>query len=169
MSCLVCTEFRKQDYCVFYPIRDTKDDRVSTTQGSKGAVPYLQIQGFSRDPSYHGAMKGKDAERKLRELGGDHYLTRYSEKREMYVLTVLRKGNLVNFDFRIKTFQDKIYVQYEIIGSEIKFGDLRKLLNFYQKTPVSHEIDGIGDYLESDNYMPNYDCDLDAGYPETVS
>ena len=139
-----------------------------STHYSHEAVPYRQIQGFSRDPSYHGAMTGKDAERKLRELGGDHYLTRYSEKREMYVLTVLRKGHLVNFDFNISTFQDKIYVQYEIIGSEIKFGDLRKLLNFYRKNPVTHEINGIGDYLESDNYMPNYDCDLGAGDETTT-
>lgn len=140
-----------------------------TSYGSHEAIPYRQIQGFSRDPSYHGAMTGRDAERKLMELGGDHYLTRYSEKRKEYVLTVLRKGNLVNFDFGINTYQDNIYVQYEIIGSEIKFGDLRKLLNFYRKNPVSHEIDGIGDYLESDNYMPNYDCDLDAGFPETTT
>lgn len=111
-------------------------------------------------------MTGRDAETKLRELGGDHYLTRYSEKRKQYVLTVLRKDHLIHFDFLIETFQHDIHVQYEIIGSEIKFGDLRKLLNFYRKNPVSHKIDGIGDYLESDIYMPNYDCDLDADFPE---
>ena len=117
------------------------------------AVPLWEIQGFSRDPSYHGVMKGKEAEDMLKEHDRDHYLTRYSEARSKYVLTIKRRDQVVNFDLGIETGEHGVL--YEIVGTDVKFGELRKLLDFYRNNPVSHQIRGIGDYLISDNYVPN--------------
>lgn len=117
------------------------------------AIPLWELQGFSKDPSYHGVMKGRDAEWKLREHDGERYLTRYSEARSKYVLTIKRRDQVVNFDLGIDT--GECGVLYEIVGTEIKFGELRKLLDFYRNNPVSHQIGGIGDYLESDSYIPS--------------
>ena len=98
-------------------------------------------------------MKGKEAEDMLKEHDRDHYLTRYSEARSKYVLTIKRRDQVVNFDLGIETGEHGVL--YEIVGTEVKFGELRKLLDFYRNNPVSHKIRGIGDYLISDNYVPN--------------
>ena len=121
--------------------------------------PFMLLEAFSREPSYHGEMKETDAEKILRECGGDCYLTRFSETNNDYVLTVLRKGQLENFliDNDIKFSK----LTFEIAGSERQFNDLRKLLKFYKKKPISRAFNGIGDYVQSPDYEPPEDDDED--------
>ena len=122
--------------------------------------PFKLLLAFSREPSYHGEMKETDAEKILRECSGDCYLTRFSETNNDYVLTVLRKGQLENFliDKKEKYFK----LTFEIAGSGVEFDDLRKLLKFYKKKPISRAFNGIGDYVQSPDYEPPDDDEDEA-------
>lgn len=76
------------------------------------AVRTAELQTFFKDPSYHGAITGEEAERKLREHGGNCYLTRYSESREVYVLSVYKDENQLYAQYDIKD-DDELF---EIVG-----------------------------------------------------
>lgn len=96
-------------------------------------------------------MSESDAKKILGEHGGDCYLTRVSQTNQSYVLTVVRNGEFENFAFK------KTDSGFEIDGSGKKFDDLRNLLKFYRKRPISYTFNGIGDYLQSPNYEPPED------------
>ena len=103
-------------------------------------------------PSYHGPMTGADAESRLQEHGGNYYLTRYSRARDQYSLTVARNGVCAHFDLIIT--HSGIYNEYEIDGSEMQSKDIFSLLDYYKSNPLSHTINGIGDFLQSDPSKP---------------
>ncbi len=94
-------------------------------------------------------MTGADAELKLQEQGGNCYLTRYSEARQEYSLTVARNGVYAHFDLTIAPSGE--HNVYEIDGSEMQSKDIFSLLNYYKNTPLSHRIDGIGDFVPRDS------------------
>lgn len=108
------------------------------------------IKVFFEHHSYHGAIKGVEAERTLKEQGGNCYLTRYSEARSVYVLSVFRGGDkrqqFAHFDILLH-FNDEHHhseKMYEIVGTEKRFGSVSDMLNFYGDTPINHQIRGIG-------------------------
>ncbi len=77
-------------------------------------------------------MTGADAELKLQEQGGNCYLTRYSETRQEYSLTVVRNGVFGHFDLIITVSGE--YNIYEIDGSEMQSKDIFSLLKYYKNT-----------------------------------
>lgn len=110
---------------------------------------------MSNHPSYHGALGGTEAERKLILGGADNsYLTRYSEARKMYILSVLNtKGSddevrLEHFNLSIKKEDD--HNVYEVIGTEKKFDAILTLLDFYKSNSLTHHIDSIGEEVVSE-------------------
>lgn len=114
------------------------------------AVPTSILKEISYHPSYHGALSGTEAERKLiLDTADNSYLTRYSEARKMYILSVLNTNsgndevNLEHFNLSIKKEDD--HDVYEVIGTEKKFGDITTLLDFYKSNPLSFHIDSIGE------------------------
>lgn len=115
---------------------------------SSTATPTWKLLGIMEHPSYHGGMSGIDAESKLLEQNGDYYLTRYSEARCQYTLTVARNGVCAHFDLIITSSgQDNVY---EIDGSEMQSKDIFALLDFYKSNPLSHTISGVGEVLLKD-------------------
>ena len=130
---------------MLYDFRDESEGSQITC-----GVPFWQLKEISDHPSYHGALKGTEAETRLIEHGADNcYLTRYSEERKMYILSVLKtKGDgdevhLKHFNLRI-TKEDGHKV-YEIYGTEKRFSALSLLLDFYKSNFLSHNIDSIGE------------------------
>ena len=95
-------------------------------------------------------MNGDEAEATLQEQNTCDccYLTRYSEVRDEYILSVLLRedGESVFKNFIIISNEN----DYEISGSEEKFANLDELLEFYKKHPLLHNIDGIGEEITKD-------------------
>lgn len=116
-------------------------------------VPTWQLKGISSHPSYHGAINKEKAEQALSKRGGNCYLTRYSQTRDQYTLSVCRKKGtewvFQNFDIIITN--DDGHVAYEISGTEEKFTSIIKMLDFYKEFPLNHYVDSIGEELLKEN------------------
>ena len=114
-------------------------------------MPTIPLKGISDHPSYHGAITWAKAELKLKDHGGNCYLTRHSKDRKVYVISVMREGA----DDEEDIFQhlnliitDDTYCAYEIEGAGIQFNNIFELLCFYQEAPVNHKISSIGECVE---------------------
>ena len=93
----------------------------------------------------------------LKMKNTDCYLTRYSETREKFTLSVCtRKGTFQNFEIIIEG-NHKGESTYEISGTEEKFPDIAALLAFYKKNPLNPHIDEIGKELASERRMSTQD------------
>lgn len=104
--------------------------------------------------SYHGELVGSMAEQILKTQRGTCYLTRYSKRRDCYVLSLqFVKGpeNVVIYHFRIIVDGDRIWLDQ--VGGKVEFGSLQSLLHHYQRHPLNHEIHSIGQ-----EYRNNFLC-----------
>lgn len=123
---------------------------TETSASIEVAAPTWQIQALAKLRCYHGVMTGKQAEAKLKQNGDDCYLIRYSEVREIYVLTVAREGKegeesiTKHFKINISSKSDGQGNLYEIEGSEKKFENVSALLKFYESNAVSPKMCSIG-------------------------
>lgn len=123
------------------------------------ALPEWKIKEVGNHPSFHGAIDANAAESLLREQNMPcGHLMRYSEFREEYTLSVLRKKEdnkytFHSFDIIIEQGDVEGHATYEISGSEKKFSSIAILLDFYKKNPLTHSIDGIGCEIESEKKM----------------
>ena len=92
--------------------------------------------------SYHEGITGEEAERRLKLVGTNSYLTRYSKKEESYVLTVFKKESPedVIMHFKIIIQNDK----HNIDGKQLKFDDIRSLLEHYESIRLDPDIKTIG-------------------------
>lgn len=117
------------------------------------ALPAWKTKGntFKRDITqhlcYHGPITGEDAKLKLQQQVGNCYLVRYSNSQDQYILSVLKKGDdsaeiLQHFVINIETMHYQH--EYEIEGSEKRFDDFSRLLQFYENNQISPEIECIG-------------------------
>ena len=101
-------------------------------------------------------MKGVEAERRLKEHGGNCCLTRYSEARSVYVISVYRGDDKTpqfgHFD--ILLHGDGQSKKYEIVGTKKRFDTVQEMLTYYHSVPINHQIHGVGDYLRSKFYDP---------------
>ena len=123
------------------------------------AVCSWEIEEIVKDRSFHGSIKGEEAEQRLGRASVDCYLTRYSEtrskqeNRSVYVISVVRDINgerkFRHFDLIIGR-NDVRYTTYEIDGSEKKMNHLRDLLKFYKDTAVDRQFSGIGECFTTD-------------------
>ena len=95
---------------------------------------------------YHGALRGVEAEKKLKQQPGDSHLIRYSDSKGEYILSVLKKGanGPICQHFVIKT---KLYSRrlYTVEGSDITFHDASEMLKYFRNNPISYKIDNIGE------------------------
>ena len=93
--------------------------------------------------SYHEGITGAEAERRLKRLRMNSYLTRYSKKRKTYVLTVykLQAPEDVITHFKIDIKNGK----YNINGKTKTFNDIRKLLEYYERNRLDPAVSTIGE------------------------
>ena len=104
--------------------------------------------GISQHPCYHGPMTGKEAEIKLKEMGGGtFYLMRFSVSRGEQMLSVAGKiedDTIMTEHFPIKTVSKYDQSEYEIKGSEKRFEDISELLHYYERNPINYHFRCIG-------------------------
>ena len=119
---------------------------MNTTQ----AIPTWKLKDLKNLPSYHGAMTESIAEFKLEhQTGGSCYLIRYSERRKIFVISVLTRNRVENgsdfhasFTLNITKGEDGNI--YEIEGTEETFGNISKMLAFYENNPLTAKVKSIG-------------------------
>ena len=96
---------------------------------------------------YHGALRGVEAEEKLKQQPGDSHLIRYSDSNEEYILSVLMRDDNgpICQHFIIKTLpppHDKYSCTVE--GSDRVFHCASEMLKYFREHPISYEIYSIG-------------------------
>lgn len=100
-------------------------------------------------PSFHGSITRVNATTLLFRKGKKCYLTRYSDYHKTCVISALRTSEdgelLQHFKLNIAT-RDEV-TKYEIAGTQKGFDSISALLEFYQKTPINHRIETLGDCL----------------------
>lgn len=119
----------------------------------KSGIAAWKFRKLSSHATYHGAIDTKGAESKLKKQDSNCFLTRYSESRDQYTLSVRRRreGDWIFRDFDIIITKEKSRTVYEISGTEEKFDDITELLNFYQDKALDNHIDGIGAEVRDPN------------------
>lgn len=102
-------------------------------------------------PSFHGSISRTEAAKILIESGGNCYLTRYSDYHNSCVVSVLRRSDngdlLQHLKLNIPDENGHV-IMCKLAGTEIEFGNISKLLEYYQKHPLN-ENGHLGKCLKS--------------------
>ena len=101
--------------------------------------------------SFHGPLDEMEAEIKLREHGGDCFLTRYSKAEKVHMLSVMANGEKT--ELRVNAMKINSLPQFSIEGREKWFHSVVILLDYYQKNRISETICSIGEELQRPNIM----------------
>lgn len=118
-----------------------------------GGAPMWEVQEMRQHPSYHGNMTGTEAELRLEQHSRNGYLTRYSKYKKLFKLSVIRKVKeddfiITHFTLIITRKGSSLVCSYKLEGTRKTFTNVSELLEYYKNTPLTHEIDGIGDCIQ---------------------
>ena len=94
--------------------------------------------------SYHGAISGDEAVRRLLKTNYDAYLTRFSPNHGMYVVTVLKRdprSTVGHFGLQINRRSQR---KYSVVGMESHFDSIDELLGFYENNQIHPQFNNIG-------------------------
>ena len=104
--------------------------------------------------SYHKAITGEEAERRLKQHGGHCYLTRYSRMRECYVLSVfehVQKPMQPQVDhFEIVVEEDG---RHRIKGKTADFDNVVQFLLHYEHNRINPAFKSIGTMLTEEDFI----------------
>lgn len=96
--------------------------------------------------SYHQALTGEEAERRLKQCGGHCYLTRYSKKHKCYVLSVYEdeippsEPTIEHFEIVIQNFS-KLHIR----NKTQTFNSIHLLLQHYEHKRIDPALRSIGE------------------------
>ena len=101
--------------------------------------------------SYHHCIPGREAEKRLNNWGGDCYLTRYSEAKKSFVLSVHKQQSPKNV---IKHFEIVIDDdgKHSIRGVDKKFKNATEMLEYYERVMLDPAFTTIGRYFTEESY-----------------
>lgn len=95
--------------------------------------------------SYHSVINSREAKKRLKARGDHCYLTRYSEKRRSYVLSVYKKRpQKVCLHFEISIENKGCRKVYKIKGLTKEFNKIEDLLKHYEGTRIDPALKSIG-------------------------
>ena len=123
---------------------------VGVNEERMAAVNEERMAGEHR--SYHDAITGDEAERRLEQHGGHCYLTRYSQIRGCYVLSVYKQHRLtsaVKDHYEIVIESRK---KYRIKGKTKTFDSIQSLLGYYEQNRIDPTLRSIGLAYTEDEY-----------------
>ena len=106
---------------------------------------------MSHHNSYHHCITGKEAERRLNNWGGDCYLTRYSEARNCFVLSVHKQQSPKDVIKHFKILIDE-GGKHSIEGVDKKFADATEMLEHYEGVMINPAFTTIGRYFTEESY-----------------
>lgn len=102
--------------------------------------------------SYHEAITGEEAERRLEQRGGHCYLTRYSKIRGCYVLSVHKQHRLLS---PVKEHYEIVIegkTKCRIRGKTKIFDSIESLLEHYEQNRIDPSLRSIGVPYTEDEY-----------------
>lgn len=103
--------------------------------------------------SYHGAISGDEAIKRLKKAIGNAYLTRFSTRHGRYILTVLKWESapiIGNFKLTIRRNSRR---KYSVEGMMKHFNSMDGLLGYYENNRIHPIFDNIGGKLTVQNYI----------------
>ena len=106
--------------------------------------------------SFHLAITAQEAEKRLRKCGNHCYLTRYSEIRQCYMLSVYQKAAMKHYEITFKHFSH--HKEYLIKGKTLVFGGLENMLAYYENNAMDSSLNNIGKPVTIDDYMTKGMC-----------
>ncbi len=104
--------------------------------------------------SYHRSISGEEAERRLKACSDHCYLTRYSENRRCYMLTVYQKWPIPttkHFEICLENLGDS--KAYTIAGKTQEFKGIGALLHEYENSSIDPAFRTIGRQVTEAEYM----------------
>ena len=111
-------------------------------------------QMMERHESYHRSISGEEAERRLNACGNHCYLTRYSENRRCYVLSVYQKKPVpITKHFRICVDNTGDSKMYRVEGKTLEFKGMEALLREYETNPIDPAFMTIGRPITEAEYQ----------------
>lgn len=114
-------------------------------------IPIPERKFMEDHNSYHGAISGEEAVKRLSRTNSDTYLSRFSSGNRTYVITILKHEvrKVSHFQLAInRTSQQK----YRVEGMEKHFDSIDELLGFYENNRIHPEFDNIGRRLTVQDY-----------------
>ena len=107
--------------------------------------------------SYHQAITGKEAEKRLKKCGSHCYLTRYSENRKRYMLTVYqKKPTYVMKHFEIFFEHLEAHKVYKIDGKDQEFDGIGAMLHHYENSRIDPALKNIGRSVSENDYTSKW-------------
>ena len=112
---------------------------------------------MSHHDSYHHRITGREAERRLNNWGGNCYLTRYSEAKKSFVLSVHKQQSPKDVikHFTILIDDDR---KHSIEGVDRKFVDATEMLENYERATIDPAFTTIGHYFTEESYNRKTKC-----------
>ena len=113
--------------------------------------------------SYHKAINGKDAEKRLKKCGAHCYLTRYSEIRGCYMLSAYQKkpNNVMkHFQISFEHFED--HKVYKIEGKTMEHAGIEEMLRHYEneESRIDPALNSIGKCITEKEYISKTECTI---------
>ena len=117
-------------------------------------VPKTKREMMDEHPSYHGAISGEEAEKRLKICCTHGYLTRYSENSQCYVLSVYQEfpHEEVVKHFPITFTSNGGQKMYKISSDEEPKG-LQAMLTYYECNRIDPALKNIGGCVSLQEYL----------------
>lgn len=124
-------------------------------------IPIPERNFMEDHNSYHGAISGEEAVKRLSSTDTDSYLSRFSSGNRKYVLTILKHKARKVSHFRLAIDRSS-QRKYKVEGMENHFESIDELLGFYENNRIHPEFDNIGRRLTVQDYplIPKRRCIL---------
>ncbi|XP_064385801.1 putative uncharacterized protein DDB_G0271606 isoform X2 [Halichondria panicea] len=141
-----------------YKEKEGQTDLAAPQQDQRSKI-FSQVLAIIVEPrvmitqhrSYHNEISGEEAEKRLKVFGNHHYLTRYSENKKCYILSVCASDEDLQFE-KTKHFQLKLSDQGIEIQEKKRFADLEDMLKYYETNRLDTALPRIGVCLTEDDY-----------------
>ena len=115
-------------------------------------LPIAERKFIDPTTSYHGAITGKEAVKRLKKADGDFYLTRFSHNHGCYFLTVIKcNPSMMVGQFPLHIDKNSRR-QCCVKGMESSFGTIDELLTHYETNRIHPMFDNIGRRLTLERY-----------------
>ena len=117
---------------------------------------------FPEHEGYHHIISTREAQKRLKQRGGFCYLTRYSRRKQSYILSIYKSNPTKTFKHLIidKYRGDGGSEQFKIRDKDKAFNSIQEMLAYYEKNAIDPDFKNIGRKYTEDEYMRNCCCTL---------
>ena len=116
---------------------------------------------FPEHEGYHHIISTREAQKRLKQRGGSCYLTRYSRRKQSYILSIYKSNPTKTFKHLIID-KDRGHKgeQFKIRDKDIVFNTIEEMLTYYEKNAIDPDFKNIGRKYTEDEYIQHMCCTL---------